>query len=60
MNLAKPLIDDIDKKFIRKYITSPTPKLDIDRFMLYYKEDGLKNIIKNPEYTINTTFKHLK
>ncbi len=60
MNLGKPLIDDNDKQYIETEILNDTPPLNVSDFMSLYNEDELGKIMKNPEYTINNTFKILK
>jgi 5'-3' exonuclease len=60
MNLGKPLIDDSDKQYMDTEILNPTPQLNISDFISLYNEDELGKIMKNPEYTINNTFKILK
>jgi hypothetical protein len=33
--------------------------LNIDAFLRFYNEDGLGKLIKNPEFTLNDTYKVL-
>jgi len=59
MDLGKPLVDDSEKQLLEELIEEPAPNLDIKSFSLLYNEDGLGKMIKDPEITINNTFKVL-
>jgi len=59
MDLANPLIDDNDKAYLEEETETPTPTLNLEGFLRLYNEDGLGKMIKNPEFTINDTFKIL-
>jgi DNA polymerase-1 len=59
MDLANPLMDDNDKEYIQEEVETPTPALNLEGFLRFYNEDGLGKMIKNPEFTINDTFKIL-
>ena len=59
MDLANPLIDDNDKAYLEEETETPTPALNLEGFLRLYNEDGLGKMIKNPEFTINDTFKIL-
>ena len=59
MDLGKPLVDDSEKQLLENLIEESTPALDIKTFSLLYNEDGLGKMIKDPEITINNTFKVL-
>jgi hypothetical protein len=59
MNLHNPMLDDIEKEFLETLIEYPLPELDTVEFLKYYHEDGLKHLIKNIDYWIQSTFKDL-
>jgi 5'-3' exonuclease len=59
MDLGKPLIDEVEKQFLEEFTQHPTPSLNIKTFLSLYNEDGLGKLIKDPESTINNTFKIL-
>lgn len=59
MDLANPLIDDNDKAYLEEETELPTPALNIEGFLRLYHEDGLGKLIKNPEFTLNDTYKIL-
>ena len=59
MDLANPLIDDNDKAYLEEETELPTPALNIEGFLRFYHEDGLGKLIKNPEFTLNDTYKVL-
>jgi hypothetical protein len=59
MNLHNPMIDDNDRKFISKTIEELAPDLNTVVFIKFYNEDGLRHLIKNVEYWIQSTFKDL-
>jgi hypothetical protein len=59
MDLANPLIDDNDREYMQEEIEAPTPSLNIEGFLRFYHEDGLGKLVKNPEFTLNDTYKIL-
>jgi 5'-3' exonuclease len=59
MDLGKPLIDEVEKQFLEEFTQHPIPPLNIKTFLSLYNEDGLGKLIKDPESTINNTFKIL-
>lgn len=59
MDLGNPLIDDNEKEYLEEFIEEPTPALNTEAFLLLYNEDGIGHMIKNPEFTINDTYKVL-
>ena len=59
MDLANPLMDDNDKEFLQEEVEISTPALNIEGFLRFYNEDGLGKLIKNPEFTLNDTYKVL-
>ena len=59
MDLGNPLMDDIEKEYIENLVEESTPTLNTQAFLLLYNEDGIGHMIKNPEFTINDTYKVL-
>jgi len=59
MDLGNPLMDDIEKEYIEDIVEESTPALNTQAFLLLYNEDGIGHMIKNPEFTINDTYKVL-
>jgi 5'-3' exonuclease len=59
MDLGNPLMDDIEKEYIEDLVDESTPTLNTQAFLLLYNEDGIGHMIKNPEFTINDTYKVL-
>jgi 5'-3' exonuclease len=59
MDLSNPLMDDNEKEYLEDVVEEPTPALNTQAFLLLYNEDGIGHMIKNPEFTINDTYKVL-
>jgi 5'-3' exonuclease len=59
MNLHKPMIDDNDREFISEVIEEHAPEPNNILFIKFYNEDGLRHLIKNVEFWIQSTFKDL-
>ena len=59
MDLGNPLMDDIEKEYIENLVEETTLTLNTQAFLLLYNEDGIGHMIKNPEFTINDTYKVL-
>jgi len=59
MDLSNPLMDDAEKEYLEDVVEEPTPALNTPAFLLLYNEDGIGHMIKNPEFTINDTYKVL-
>ena len=59
MDLHNPMMDDLEKEFIRELESSEIPVLNSDVFLRLYSEDGLRHLIKNVDYWIQNTFKDL-
>jgi len=59
MNLHNPMLDDVEKEFLDTLINYPLPELNTVSFIKFYNEDGLRHLIKNIEYWIQSTFKDL-
>jgi 5'-3' exonuclease len=57
MDLGKPLVDEVEKQFLEEFSQESPPALNIKAFMLLYNEDGLGKLMKDPELTLNNTFK---
>jgi len=59
MDLGKPLVDEVEKQFLEEFSQELPPALNSKAFMLLYNEDGLGRLMKDPELTINNTFRVL-
>jgi hypothetical protein len=59
MDLANPLVDANEREYLTEFTEEPTPTLNTKAFLLLYNEDGLGRLMKDPELTINNTFKVL-
>lgn len=57
MDLGKPLVDEVEKQYLEELSEELPPALNTKAFMLLYSEDGLGRLMKDPELTINNTFK---
>ena len=57
MDLGKPLVDEVEKQYLEELSEELPPALNTKAFMLLYNEDGLGRLMKDPELTINNTFK---
>jgi hypothetical protein len=52
-------MDDNEKEYLENVAEEPIPALNTQAFLLLYNEDGIGHMIKNPEFTINDTYKVL-
>ena len=59
MDLGKPLVDEVEKQYLEEFSQESAPALNTKAFMLLYNEDGLGKLMKDPELTVNNTFKVL-
>lgn len=59
MDLHNPLLDEDEKGFLEEFIEEPIEGLKIVPFLTLYREDGLNNTIKNPDFWLRDTFKIL-
>ena len=59
MDLGNPLVDDMEKQFLEELSQTSPPPLNMKAFLSLYNEDGLGKLMKDPELTINNTFKIL-
>lgn len=59
MDLHKPMIDELEKKYIEEQIDLSAPVLNDKMFLKFYQEDGLRHLIKNPEFWVNNQFRTL-
>ncbi len=57
MDLGKPLVDEVEKQYLEEFSEELPPALNTKAFMLLYNEAGLGKLMKDPELTINNTFK---
>jgi len=59
MNLHKPMMDNLEKQYIEEQIEEKAPVLNAKMFLKFYQEDGLRHLIKNPEFWVNNQFRTL-
>lgn len=59
MDLHNPMMDDLEKEYLRELEASNLPVLNPELFLRLYAEDGLRHLIKNVDYWIQNTFKDL-
>jgi DNA polymerase-1 len=59
MDLHNPMMDDLEKEYLRELEASDLPVLNPELFLRLYAEDGLRHLIKNVDYWIQNTFKDL-
>ena len=59
MDLHNPMVDDLEKKYLNEQIEANPPVLNSKAFLTFYQEDGLRHLIKNPEFWINNQFQSL-
>lgn len=59
MDLHNPMMDEVEKHYLRDLEASDLPLLREDLFLRLYAEDGLRHLIKNVEYWTKNTFKNL-
>jgi len=59
MDLHNPMMDDLEKTFLKELEASDLPVLNSEVFLRLYAEDGLRHLIKNVDYWIQNTFKDL-
>ena len=59
MDLHNPMMDDLEKEYLRELEASDLPVLNSELFLRLYAEDGLRHLIKNVDYWIQNTFKDL-
>lgn len=59
MDLHNPMMDDLEKEYLKELEASDLPVLNSEVFLRLYAEDGLRHLIKNVDYWIQNTFKDL-
>ena len=59
MDLHNPMIDEMEKEYLRELEASKLPVVNTELFLRLYSEDGLRHLIKNVDYWIANTFKDL-
>lgn len=59
MDLHNPMMDDLEKEYLKELEASNLPVLNTEVFLRLYSEDGLRHLIKNVDYWIQNTFKDL-
>ena len=59
MDLHKPMMDKLEKEYIEEQIDIQAPLLNDKMFLKFYQEDGLRHLIKNPEFWVNNQFRTL-
>tara|TARA_R110000796_G_scaffold80417_3_gene178091 strand:+ start:407 stop:1432 length:1026 start_codon:yes stop_codon:yes gene_type:complete len=60
MDLANPMIDENDKKFLDAFAAEPTPDYYPKIFKEMYNEDHLDNMIRNVDLWLKERFENLK
>jgi len=59
MDLHNPMVDDLEKAYLEEQIDVDPPVLNQKAFLRFYQEDGLRHLIKNPEFWVNNQFQTL-
>ena len=59
MDLHNPMMDKLEKEYIESQIEEKSPLLNAKMFLKFYQEDGLRHLIKNPEFWVNNQFRTL-
>ena len=59
MNLHEPMINKVEKEYLNSLIEEQPPVLNPKPFLRFYQEDGLRHLIKNPEFWLNNQFRTL-
>ena len=59
MDLHNPMMDKLEKEYIENQIEEKAPLLNAKMFLKFYQEDGLRHLIKNPEFWVNNQFRTL-
>jgi len=59
MDLHNPMVSEKEIDYLNQEIENHVPKLESPTFLKYYHEDGLRHIIKNVDYWIQSAFNKL-
>lgn len=59
MNLHEPMINEVETEYLNSLIEEQPPVLNPKPFLRFYQEDGLRHLIKNPEFWLNNQFRIL-
>ena len=59
MNLHSPMINEVEENYLSSLIEENPPVLNPKPFLRFYQEDGLRHLIKNPEFWVNNQFRTL-
>ena len=59
MNLHEPMINEVETEYLNSLIEEQPPVLNPKPFLRFYQEDGLRHLIKNPEFWLNNQFRTL-
>ena len=59
MNLHEPMINEVETEYLNSLIEEQPPVLQPKPFLRFYQEDGLRHLIKNPEFWLNNQFQTL-
>jgi len=59
MNLHEPMINEVETEYLNSLIEEQPPVLNPKPFLRFYQEDGLRHLIKNPEFWLNNQFQTL-
>ena len=55
-----PMINELETEYLNSLIDrSKPPVLNPKPFLRFYQEDGLRHLIKNPEFWLNNQFQTL-
>lgn len=59
MNLHNPMLNEVEENYLSSLIEENPPVLNPKPFLRFYQEDGLRHLIKNPEFWVNNQFRTL-
>jgi len=59
MDLHNPMVDKLEKEYLESLIEENPPLINAEAFLKFYQEDGLRHLIKNPEFWVNNQFRTL-
>jgi len=59
MDLHNPMVDKLEKEYLESLIEENPPVINTEAFLRFYQEDGLRHLIKNPEFWLNNQFRTL-
>ena len=59
MDLHNPMLNEVEENYLSSLIEENPPVLNPKPFLRFYQEDGLRHLIKNPEFWVNNQFRTL-